>query len=183
MTTNTPSTDLGSPPLWRPAVMTVPEEWVTAPDSVAAMRSIEEVRAVLDHARTCLAGLADTRRSRPDVCVSDQTVERYQAAIEALAWLAGEPVPSPVLGLTKSVTGPWHLGGNESPDYGDVDTEHLAVMGELFPRRNAGNARFIPIRPSVEFGRSGRTKTWLHSIELVLDWVRNRDDRNPLAAL
>jgi hypothetical protein len=163
--------------------MTVPEDWVTAPDSVSAMRSIDEIRTVLDRARTCLASMADTRRSRPDVYVSDQIVERYQAAIETLAWLAGEPVPSPVLGLTRSVTGPWHLAGNEPPDYGDVDTEHLAVMGELFPRRNADNARLIPIRPPVEFGRSGRTKTWLHAIELVLDWVRNRDDRNPLAAL
>ena len=163
--------------------MTVAEEWVTAPDSVSAMRSIAEIRTVLDRARDCLASLVDTRQNRPDVDVSDQIVERYEAAIQTLAWLAGEPVPSPVLGLTKSVTGPWHLGGSESPDYGDVDTEHLAVMGELFPRRNAGNARFIPIRPPVEFGRSGRTKTWLHSIELVLDWVRRRDDRNPLAAL
>jgi hypothetical protein len=164
--------------------MTVPEEWATTPDdTVAALRSIDEVRRVLAHARTCLAGLADTRRSRLDVHVSDQIVERYQAAIETLAWLAGEAVPSPVLGLTTSVTGPWRLGGNEAPDYSDVDTEHLAVMGELFPRRNADNARFIPIRPLVEFGRSGRTKTWLHSIELVLDWVRRRDDRNPLAAL
>src|SRR4051794_25536680 len=164
--------------------MTVPEEWVTAPEpGVSAMRSLDEVRTVLDDARRCLASLLDTRRNRPDVYVSDQIVERYEVAIAALSWLAGEPVPSPVLGLTKSVTGPWCVGGSESPDYGDVDTEHLAVMGELFPRRNADNARFIPIRPPVEFGRSRHSRTWLHSIELVLDWVRKRDDRNPLAAL
>src|SRR3954469_19852008 len=109
--------------------MTVPEEWVTAPEpSVSAMPSIDEVRAVLDGARTCLASLLDTRRNRPDVYVSDQIVERYEAAIETLAWLAGEPVRSPVLELTASLTGPWRVGGNEAPDYGDVDSEHLAVM-------------------------------------------------------
>jgi hypothetical protein len=78
---------------------------------------------------------------------------------------------APFTGTTSNRRALWNEG--DLPGELALMFEKRAVMDELFP----GHGPVSDPRPS------GRTKSWLHAVELTLDWALGRDDRNPLTAL
>jgi hypothetical protein len=78
--------------------------------------------------------------------------------------------PAPFTSKTSDGRALWQEG--DLPSELAIMWEKRAVLDELFP----GHAVSDP-RPS------GRTKSWLHAVELTIDWALGRDDRNPLTAL
>ena len=95
--------------------------------------------------------------------------DRHKGHLAAFRWiLYGGPAPFTT--KTSERRALWQEG--QLPSQLAMAFEKRAVVEELFP----GQAVSDP-RPS------GHSQSWLHAVELTLDWALGRDDRNPLTAL
>ena len=95
--------------------------------------------------------------------------DRHEGHLAAFRWIL-HGGPAPFTARTFDRRALWDEG--ELPTELAMAFEKRAVVDELFPGHQV-----IDPRPS------GRTKSWLHAVELTLDWALGRDDRNPLTAL
>jgi hypothetical protein len=95
--------------------------------------------------------------------------ERHEGHLAALRWIL-HGGPAPFTAKTSDRRALWDEG--ELPSDLALAIEKRAVVDELFPGHRVSDPR-----------PSGRTKSWLHAVELTLDWALGRDDRNPLTAL
>jgi hypothetical protein len=96
--------------------------------------------------------------------------ESHAGHLAALRWILYGG-PAPFTAKTSDRRALWDEG--DLPGELALAFEKRAVMDELFP----GHGPVSDPRPS------GRTKSWLHAVELTFDWALGRDDRNPLTAL
>ena len=96
--------------------------------------------------------------------------QRHEGHLATLRWVL-HGGPAPFTAKTSDRRALWNEG--DVPTELALIFEKRAVMNELFP----GQGPVSDPRPS------GRTKSWLHAVELTLDWALGRDDRNPLTAL
>src|SRR5215203_3515207 len=95
--------------------------------------------------------------------------ERHEGHLAAFRWILYGG-PAPFTGTTSDRRALWEEG--HSPSQLAMATEKRAVVDELFPGHPVSDPR-----------PSGRTKSWLHAVELTLDWALGRDDQDPLTAL
>jgi hypothetical protein len=95
--------------------------------------------------------------------------QRHQGHLATFRWILYGG-PAPFTAKTSDRMALWDEG--EPPSQLAMAFEKRAVMDELFPGHPVSDPR-----------PSGRTKSWLHAVELTLDWALGRDDRNPLTAL
>jgi hypothetical protein len=95
--------------------------------------------------------------------------DRLAGHLAALRWILYGG-PAPFTGKTSDSRALWREG--ELPSVLALAWEKRAVVDELFPGHRVSDPR-----------PSGRTKSWLHAVELTIDWVLGRDDRDPLTAL
>jgi hypothetical protein len=95
--------------------------------------------------------------------------ERNEGHLAAFRWILYGG-PAPFTGKTFDQRALWQEG--DPPSELALAFEKRAVLDELFPGH-----RVTDPRPS------GRTVSWLHAVELTLDWALGRDDRNPLTSL
>jgi len=131
------------------------------------VRSRDEVEKYLADLEREIAAAADWEASGGYTAASHN--ERNEGHLAAFRWIL-HGGPAPFTGKTSDPRALWQEGA--PPTELALAFEKRAVVDELFPGH-----------PVTDPRPSGRTKSWLHAVELTIDWALGRDDRNPLTAL
>jgi hypothetical protein len=95
--------------------------------------------------------------------------DRLAGHLAAFRWILYGG-PAPFTGKTSDRRALWQEG--ELPSVLAMAFEKRAIVDEIFPGQRVSDPR-----------PSGHTKSWLHAVELTIDWVLGRDDRDPLTSL